>query len=167
MKSYDLKFETGKEFVKRLEIFIKQVEEVTEWNKDPTHTWKKGLNQFSHMTGEEWRAYLGLTAIPSRNLRKNRQIPGRPEPLVHGEPTEALGDFSTGLVCLSRVVSTMRVLCPISTCLTSFRPFPTFFLSAELGDARGRHIREKPGTVRRLLGLLRNCRCGRCCRDQF
>jgi len=51
MKTYELNFKTGKEFVQRLEVFIKAVEEVTAWNKDEKNTFKKGLNQFSHMTG--------------------------------------------------------------------------------------------------------------------
>jgi cathepsin L len=87
MKTYDLKFDSGEEFVKRLEIFIAQVDEVTEWNKNPSRTWSKGLNAFSHMTGDEWRAHMRLKPMPPRKLRKNVR--------VHGEPTTALGAFTT------------------------------------------------------------------------
>jgi len=97
MKTYELKFNSGKEFVKRLEIFIAQVEEVTEWNKDPSHTWRKGLNAYSHLTGDEWKEHMRLTPMPSKHLRKGRSIPGS-TPLVHGEPTTPLGAFSTSKV---------------------------------------------------------------------
>jgi len=91
MDTYKLKFENAKAWVHHLETFIKTVEEIAAWNKDPAHTFKKGLNQFSHLTGAEWKEYLGLKPIPTRMLRKKQNSK------VHGEPTVALGAFSNSV----------------------------------------------------------------------
>jgi len=91
MDTYKLKFENAKAWVHHLETFIKTVEEIAAWNKDPAHTFKKGINQFSHLTGAEWKEYLGLKPIPTRMLRKKQNSK------VHGEPTVALGAFSNSV----------------------------------------------------------------------
>jgi len=80
MQKYSLDFEHGAEFVKRLEIFIKEVENIETHNADPKHTYTLGLNQFSHMTRSEWKDAVRIGATRPPNLRRNA-------PNVHGEPT--------------------------------------------------------------------------------
>lgn len=82
MQKFELKFENGKEFVKRLEIFIEMIEKIEAHNADSTQTYKMGLNQFSHLTVDEWRDAVRLSTRPG-NLRKD------PAAGVHGEPVHA------------------------------------------------------------------------------
>jgi len=83
MQKFDLKFENGKEFLHRLEIFAKTVKTIEEHNASG-QSWTMGLNQFSHMTTDEWRAAVRLqTKLPT--LRRNADTP------IHGEPTSIVG----------------------------------------------------------------------------
>jgi len=82
MQKYELKFENGKEFIKRLEIFIQMVEKIEAHNADKTQTFEMGLNQFSHMTVSEWRDAVRLSTRPP-SLRRD------PAAKIHGEPVHA------------------------------------------------------------------------------
>ena len=81
MQKYELEFKDGKEFLKRLEMFAQEVIRVEKHNADSTKTSTEGLNQFSHMTIDEWRDSVRLSTRPPQ-LRRN------PAPL-HGEPSVA------------------------------------------------------------------------------
>jgi C1A family cysteine protease len=79
MQKYELEFKDGREFVNRLEIFIKEVESIEKHNSDPSQTYTRGLNQFSHLTESEWKDAVRLGSTRPPNLRRNGE--------VHGEPT--------------------------------------------------------------------------------
>jgi cathepsin L len=78
-EKYELNFNDGKEFVKRLEIFINELEEITKHNADPKATFTRGLNQFSHLTESEWKDAVRLGGYRAPTLRRDNKI--------HGEPT--------------------------------------------------------------------------------
>jgi len=80
MQKYDLDFEHGKEFLHRLEIFITEVKAIEAHNSDSTQTWKMGLNQFSHLTHNEWKDAVRIGSTRPPNLRRTGSQ-------VHGEPS--------------------------------------------------------------------------------
>ena len=80
MQKFELEFKDGKEFIHRLEIFIKEVESIEKHNSDKTQTFTRGLNQFSHMTHDEWKDYVKLGTTRPGFLRKHGNK-------VHGEPS--------------------------------------------------------------------------------
>jgi len=82
MQKYQLDFEHGKEFVHRLEIFIKEVEAIEKHNSDGKKTYTMGLNQFSHLTESEWKDAVRIGATRPPNLRRSGAN-------VHGEPQVA------------------------------------------------------------------------------
>ena len=71
MQKFELKFPNAAEFIKRLSIFIKNVETIEAHNADKTQTYQLGPNQFTHMTLEEWRDYLHLGSVRPPVLRRN------------------------------------------------------------------------------------------------
>ncbi len=83
MQKYGLEFKDGKEFLHRLEVFNAMVKTIDEHNASGK-SWSMGLNQFSHMTADEWRKYVNLNSRPPK-LRRNRTNK------VHGEPSTNLG----------------------------------------------------------------------------
>ena len=80
MQKYDLDFKDGKEFIKRLEVFSDSVRIIEEHNANEKKTFTMGLNQFSHLTHEEWKKQMGFNLKPP-SLRSNAK--------VHGEPSSA------------------------------------------------------------------------------
>lgn len=73
MNKYSLKFSSAKEFVKRLSVFIQNYETIEKHNADKSQTFKMGLNQFSHMTIDEWRDFVKLGATHAPFLRRAPQ----------------------------------------------------------------------------------------------
>ena len=54
------------EFIYRSRLFAEYVARMEEHNANPKHTWKIGVNQFSDLTQEEFKAsYLGELAVPN------------------------------------------------------------------------------------------------------
>jgi len=85
MQKFNLDFDHGKEFIQRLEIFIKEVETIEKHNADPKKTFTMGLNQFSHLTYNEWKDAVRIGATRPPNLRRHGNT-------VHGEPQTAVPD---------------------------------------------------------------------------
>jgi C1A family cysteine protease len=54
-KKYDSLAEESKAFLQFLDTW----KEANDWNKAETHSWSKGLNQFSDLTHEEFQLYVG------------------------------------------------------------------------------------------------------------
>lgn len=75
MQNFKLNFANGQEFVKRLQIFASNLDLFEKHNADPTQTFKMGVNQFTHMTHDEFMdaVHVGGTRIP--NLRRNPNGP--------------------------------------------------------------------------------------------
>ena len=71
MQKFELKFANAKEFMTRLEIFIQNLKQIEEHNADKTQTYQLGLNQFSHLTLEEFRDYNRLGSTRPPMLRRN------------------------------------------------------------------------------------------------
>lgn len=69
LQKYEVKIANAKEFIKRLEIFINNVEKIEAHNADKTQTYQMGINQFSHMTFEEFRDYNHLGSLRPPFLR--------------------------------------------------------------------------------------------------
>lgn len=78
MVKYDLDFADGKEFIQRIEAFAANLKVIEEHNSNDKKTFTMGLNQFSHLSNEEWKKVMGFSTKPP-SLRKNAK--------VHGEPT--------------------------------------------------------------------------------
>jgi len=74
MSKHSLSFKDGAEFLRRLSVFADNFDVIEKHNADSTNTFKMGLNQFSHLTYEEWidEVKLGVR-IP--NLRRNPNGP--------------------------------------------------------------------------------------------
>jgi len=81
MQKFDLHFQNGEEFAKRLQIFADMVDEI-ETHNSAVSTYKLGLNKFSHLTFQEFQeaVHVGGTRLP--NLRKNSGA------LVHEAPAD-------------------------------------------------------------------------------
>jgi C1A family cysteine protease len=75
MVKFNLKFSNGAEFIKRLSIFAENLDKFEVHNADATQTYKVGVNQFTHLTYDEFvaAANIGGTRIP--NLRRNPSSP--------------------------------------------------------------------------------------------
>jgi len=82
MQKFGLHFENGEEFTKRIQIFADMVDTVEKHNSEG-HTYQLGLNQFSHMTFEEFQTAVNLGSTRPPNLRRN------PEGKLHAAPTNA------------------------------------------------------------------------------
>jgi len=60
MKDYGRRYErNSEEYAKREQLFNANLAEIRAHNADTTQTYKKGVNQFSDWSKEEWRAYNG------------------------------------------------------------------------------------------------------------
>jgi C1A family cysteine protease len=74
MQKFNLKFDNGAEFIKRLQIFASTLDRIHAHNADTTQTWQMGVNQFTHLTFEEFLAVTKI-GVNVPNLRKNPDGP--------------------------------------------------------------------------------------------
>jgi len=83
MTKFNLKFESGREFVKRLEIFSNMLDDIEKHNADNSQTYKLGLNQFSHLTFDEFvvQARIGGTKAPSLRRQSGGAVHQAPSDL--------------------------------------------------------------------------------------
>lgn len=70
MVEFDLKFESGEEFTRRLQIFADNFDLIEKHNSED-HTYKLGVNKFAHMTHSEWIDYVHLGGTRPPSLRRN------------------------------------------------------------------------------------------------
>lgn len=61
------------EYNKRRQIFLKNLEEVKIWNSNQNNKWKKGINQFSDLTMEEFESKYLI-----KNMLENEKLRGPP-----------------------------------------------------------------------------------------
>jgi KDEL-tailed cysteine endopeptidase len=82
MRKFDLDFKDGSEYIKRLQIFADNLDLIQQHNADSKQTYKLGLNQFSHLTYDEFidTVRIGGTSVP--NLRRQSNGP------VHTAPKD-------------------------------------------------------------------------------
>jgi len=81
MQKYSLHFESGEEFAKRIQIFADMVDTIEEHNASGS-TYKLGLNQFSHLTFEEFQQAVNLGSTRPPSLRRNTNAK------VHAAPAD-------------------------------------------------------------------------------
>lgn len=82
MLKFNLKFESGKEFVKRLEVFVSNLALIEKHNADSTQTYKLGVNQFAHLTHAEFLDQVRIGGTRPPYLRKAKSE------LVHTAPAD-------------------------------------------------------------------------------
>ncbi len=70
MSKYNLKFQDGKEFIKRLQVFADNFDAIEAHNAQKL-SYTMGLNQFSHLTHEEFLDAVRLGGTRPPNFRKN------------------------------------------------------------------------------------------------
>ena len=56
MQKFSLAY-TGAEYDARLQVFSQNVAKIELHNQDPTHNFKMGVNQFTHLSYDEYRSY--------------------------------------------------------------------------------------------------------------
>jgi len=83
MQKFNLHFADGEEFTRRIQIFADMVDTIEQHNADSTQTYKTGLNQFSHLTFEEFKNAVHLGGSRPPNLRRNAGAN------VHAAPADA------------------------------------------------------------------------------
>jgi cathepsin L len=88
---YDVAIKNGAEFVKRLGIFISNIEKIEAHNADKTQTFTMGLNKFSHLTFDEFKDAVHIGGARAPNLRKGS---GK----VHSAPKEGSNPASVNWV---------------------------------------------------------------------
>ena len=71
---YQVDIKDGAEFIRRLEIFANNVEQIHKHNADTTQTYKLGQNQFTHLTFDEFVNAVNLNGINKPSLRKNGKV---------------------------------------------------------------------------------------------
>jgi cathepsin L len=59
VKEHGKRYNSAEEYKMRRIIFEQKLEEIKKHNQDPTQSYKKGVNQFTDRTNEEFRRYLG------------------------------------------------------------------------------------------------------------
>ncbi len=88
MTKHNLKIKDGKEFLQRLAIFADNFDVIEKHNANSSKTYTFGLNQFSHLTYDEWLAEVKL-GVKVPNLRRS------PDGLVHSAPADASANPSS------------------------------------------------------------------------
>jgi C1A family cysteine protease len=70
MTKFQLDFKDGKEFLQRLEIFAKNFDFIESHNSNTKNTYKLGLNQFAHLTFDEFLDTVHINGASPPNLRR-------------------------------------------------------------------------------------------------
>lgn len=80
---FNVEIKDGAEFIRRLAIFADNFDVIQKHNADTTKTYKFGLNQFSHLTYDEWIDTVKVGGTRAPNLRRNPNAP------LHTAPADA------------------------------------------------------------------------------
>lgn len=67
------------DFFKRFNLFKENLKWITDHNNDNKQTFKVGVNQFTDMTEDEWKAYKGLRVPANRNTDASK-VPAEHQP---------------------------------------------------------------------------------------
>jgi KDEL-tailed cysteine endopeptidase len=74
VKKFNLELKDGAEFLRRLSIFADNYDVIEKHNAED-HTYKFGLNQFSHLTYDEWIDTVKVGGTRAPNLRRDPNGP--------------------------------------------------------------------------------------------
>ena len=85
MQTFKLEFKDGKEFLRRLSIFADMYDTIEKHNAG-NHSYTMGLNQFSHLTYDEWIDTVKIGGARMPNLRRGTTEFSAPEGTAN--PTE-------------------------------------------------------------------------------
>lgn len=81
IQQFKLQIKDGAEFIKRVAIFASNVDMIEKHNADPSQTFKMGMNQFTHLTFDEFKEAVNLNGIKRPNLRKSTGVHNAPSDL--------------------------------------------------------------------------------------
>jgi C1A family cysteine protease len=71
IKEHKIEFDfNGKEFIHRLQIFADALDKIQKHNEEGKHSYKLGVNAFTHMTWPEFRDHFGIGGTRIPNLRR-------------------------------------------------------------------------------------------------
>lgn len=73
LAEFKIEIKDGAEFVQRLQIFADRLDEIETHNAGNA-SWKMGLNQYSHLTLDEFHAQVNLNGIKKPNMRKSGKM---------------------------------------------------------------------------------------------
>lgn len=82
VQKFGLTFKDGAEYVHRLQIFANNLDMINKHNADKTQTYKMGVNQFTHLTYDEFIDTVRVGGARTPNLRRSNS--GR----VHQAPKD-------------------------------------------------------------------------------
>lgn len=82
IQQFNLNMKDGAEFIRRIAIFASNVDMIEKHNSDVNQTFKMGINQFTHLTFDEFKAATGLNGINRPNLRR------QPGDSIHSAPAD-------------------------------------------------------------------------------
>ena len=97
MQQFGLKFADGKEFIKRLEIFASNIDLIEKHNADKTQTYQMGVNQFTHLTFDEFIDTARIGGVRPPYLRRSSDNKVFEAPATTSNPT-SVDWVSTGAV---------------------------------------------------------------------
>lgn len=85
VKDFGRKYSKGsEEYMMRENIFYTKMKAITEHNRNPQATWRRGVNMFTDMTAQEWKNYNRAFKSPNRPapLAVHSGVQGVPLPLT-------------------------------------------------------------------------------------
>jgi C1A family cysteine protease len=89
MQTFQLKFANGQEFIQRLQIFASNLDQIETHNADTTQTYQLGVNQFTHLTFDEFLDAVNIGGLRPPYLRREKSE------FVHSAPTDASANPKT------------------------------------------------------------------------
>ncbi|KAL6072965.1 Cathepsin L [Balamuthia mandrillaris] len=81
VREYQPRYASPEEHAMRQKLFESRLSEIKAHNRDPTKTWKMGVNHLTDRTAEEQRALLGYDKSVGHTLRQSRRPPVWSAPL--------------------------------------------------------------------------------------
>ena len=106
-------------------VFNKNVEQINLLNKDPLRTAELGVNQYTDLTPEEFKAKL-LTLIPPKDLQVNSQLSSEQERPIVGAATAVVPSHLRSLQERPIVGAATAKVTPVdhSVAKSTTNPFP-------------------------------------------
>merc|ERR1712198_217218 len=83
VEKYNKKYETSEEFMDRLKVFTENVKEIEAHNNRRDASWRKGINQFSDLTAQEFKAIhaSGLLNVVKRQSDESNNYSNTLKPI--------------------------------------------------------------------------------------
>jgi len=78
LKKYGIKLASGAEFAKRLQIFADNVDQIETHNGSGKHTYTLSVNQFTHLTFDEFKETVKIGSTRPPSLRRGTKLHAAP-----------------------------------------------------------------------------------------